>query len=177
MRTALPLVILAALAFVGAILFWPDAPQSPDEPQGVAPGAGQAALAAEAEALASDGAATALDASDSSAGERRAAPLMPVVESGAVDPGSSAARWTGRVINDLGVGVADAEVILTVPQAEDVLGLGINVGTGGGGTRTVTDADGRFSLPARDAGRYRLQVGADGFAPLDLATLDTQAGD
>ncbi|MHC4377654.1 MAG: carboxypeptidase regulatory-like domain-containing protein [Planctomycetota bacterium] len=177
MRTALPLVILAALAFVGAILFWPDAPQSPDEPQGVAPGAGQAALAAEAEALASDGAAAALDASGSSAGERRAAPLVPVVESGAVDPGSSAPRWTGRVINDLGVGVADAEVILTLPQAEDVLGLGINVGTGGGGTRAVTDADGRFSLPARDAGRYRLQVGADGFAPLDLATLDTQAGD
>lgn len=177
MRTALPLVILAALAFVGAILFWPDAPQSPDEPHGVAPGAGQAALAAESEALASGGSPATLDASGANAGARREAPLTPVVESGAVDPGAAAPRWTGRVINDLGVGVADAEVILTVPRDEDVLAMGINLGTGGGGTRAVTDADGRFSLPARDAGRYRLQVGADGYAPLDLATLDTESGD
>lgn len=176
MRAALPLVLFAGLAFVGAILFWPDAAQSTEEPRGVAPGAGEGALAVEAEELAPGGSKSALEASESSAGERREAPLTLATEDGLTSSVSATPRWTGRVVNELGIGVAEAEVILTVPQAESILAMGINLGTGGGGTRAVTGADGRFTLPAREAGRYRLQVGADGFAPLDLATVDVEAG-
>lgn len=177
MRTALPLVILAALAFLGAILFWPDGPETSAETRGVSPGSAQTAEPEEAESLQSGAGAATLDAVDSGAGDRRAAPLTPVLEDGSDAPVASQPRWSGRVVNDLGVGVAEAEVILTVPQDEGVLVLGMNFGTGGGGTRAVTDGDGRFELPARDAGRYRLRVGADGFAPLDLSTLEAEAGD
>ncbi len=177
MRTALPLVILAALAFVGAILFWPDAPELEETASGVGPQAPAAALTHSGESLASEAGGDVLAEVESSAGERRAAPLTPLIAEDSASPAAATAKWGGRVVGDLGQGIAEAEVILSVPRTEDGLALAMNFGTGGGGTRAVTDEQGRFSLPAREAGRYRLRIGADGFAPLDLANVDAEGGE
>lgn len=179
MRLALPLLLLAATAFVSAILFWPDAPADESGQGRVAPAAGVASAEPSAEAL--DASVPLADDAGgrTQEGERKAAELTPVLEADS-SPVAQSAVWRGRVVDPQGFGVADAEVVLVTARPADEAGVMVmDIGdlTGGGGTQARTDREGRFEMAARTAGGYRLSVGADGFAPLAVNTLDVMEGD
>src|SRR5687767_14676613 len=75
---------------------------------------------------------------------------------------AAAAGLSGRVVDPDGRPVAHAEVIVTGPTASP--------------RRVRTDADGRFAVPALDAGRYSVIASAPGLVSDPVSIEVTESG-